>query len=336
MSSAGRHRYPSDLSDSQWALIEPLLPPPAAVGRPEKHDRRDLVDAILYVVRSGCAWRALPSDYPPWQTVYYYFALWHDLGVTERVHDALREQARRAEGRDPEPSAGIIDSQSVKGADTVPASSRGYDAGKKINGRKRFIAVDTMGLLLAVLVVPASTHDTAGGRQLLLDSYVAGRRLRLVFADAGFAGVFVDVVCLREGRQGFDFLGWHHHKVRSWKGPRRFYLMRWPSAAATRSVRAGIRDSTARRFVGKSLAERVENLNRLLRGWAAYFAAGNSSRVFSSLDSYVHLRLAIFASNKHGRSGRGWSGRHNAVWLSRLGVFRLSGRTRRVTAHASR
>lgn len=95
MSRAGRHRYPSDLSDlsdSQGALAEPLLPP-AVVGRPEKNIRRDVVDAILYVVRSGCAWRALPSDYPPWQTVYY-FARWHDLGVTVRVHDALREQAR--------------------------------------------------------------------------------------------------------------------------------------------------------------------------------------------------------------------------------------------------
>lgn len=229
MARAPRHRYPSDLSDSQWALVGPLLPPPAVVGRPGKHDRRDLVDAILYVVRSGCAWRALPSDYPPWQTVYYYFARWHDLGVTERVHDALREQARQAEGRDAEPSAGIIDSQSVKGADTVPASSRGYDAGKKVNGRKRFIAVDTMGLLLAVLVVPAGTHDTAGGRQLLLDSFFAGRRLRLVFADAGFAGVFVDwaariltltleIVRKPAGQKGFSVLPrrWVVERTWSW------------------------------------------------------------------------------------------------------------------------
>jgi putative transposase len=124
-----RHRYPSDLSDSQWALVEPLLPAPAAVGRKEKHDRRDLVDAILYVVRGGCAWRALPSDYPPWPTVYFYFARWHDEGVTERVHDALRDQLRAQEGRSAEPTAGIVDSQSVKGADTVGKDGRGYDAG---------------------------------------------------------------------------------------------------------------------------------------------------------------------------------------------------------------
>ncbi|WP_368861210.1 transposase [Frankia sp. AgB32] len=90
-----RHRYPSALSDAQWGLIEPLLPPAASIGRREKHDRRDLVDALLYVVRNGCAWRALPSDYPLWQTVCYYFARWHDLGVTERVHDALPRPAPR-------------------------------------------------------------------------------------------------------------------------------------------------------------------------------------------------------------------------------------------------
>ncbi|CAO5229575.1 IS5 family transposase [Frankia sp. AgKG'84/4] len=212
-----RHRYPSDLTDAQWALIEPLLPPAASIGRREKHDRRDLVDAIGYVVRNGCAWRALPSDYPPWQTVYYYFARWHDQGVTERVHDALRDQLRVQEGRDTEPTAGIIDSQSVKGADTVPAASRGFDMGKKINGRKRFLVVDTLGLLLAVLVVPASTHDTAGGRQVLLDSYFAGRRLQLVFGDGMFAGTIVDwaarllglrvqVVRRPAGQKGFEVL----------------------------------------------------------------------------------------------------------------------------------
>ncbi|WP_368862021.1 IS5 family transposase, partial [Frankia gtarii] len=230
MARGARYRYPSDLSDSQWALVEPLLPAAAApVGRREKHDRRDLVDAILYVVRSGCAWRALPSDYPPWQTVYYYFARWHDAGVTVRVHDMLREQVRVTEGRNREPSAGIIDSQSVKDADTVSAASRGYDAGKKINGRKRFVVVDTTGLLLAVLVVPASTHDTAGGRQVLLDGYFAGRRLRLLFADGGFAGQFVgwaarllrltvEVVRKTAGQKGFSVLPrrWVVERTLSW------------------------------------------------------------------------------------------------------------------------
>lgn len=117
--------YPSDLTDAEWELVEPLLPPPGEGGRPEKHPRRAVVDAILYVVRTGCAWRQLPADFPPWQTVYWYFARWEAQRVTLQMLDTLRQQVRRAEGREAEPSAGIIDSQSVKGADTVGRGSRG-------------------------------------------------------------------------------------------------------------------------------------------------------------------------------------------------------------------
>jgi transposase len=118
------------LTDEQWALIEPLLPAPRTGGRPEKHPRRSIVDGILYVVRTGCAWRYLPADFPPWQTVYWYFKQWEQAKVTEVMLAALREQARVQQGRNPQPSAGIIDSQSVKGADTVGRDSRGYDAAK--------------------------------------------------------------------------------------------------------------------------------------------------------------------------------------------------------------
>jgi transposase len=121
-----RHsRYPSDLTDAEWELVEPLLPAADGGGRPEKHPRRAVVDAILYVVRTGCAWRQLPADFPPWQTVYWYFARWETQRVTLRMLDALREQVRLADGRDGEPSAGIIDSQSVRGAETVGRASRG-------------------------------------------------------------------------------------------------------------------------------------------------------------------------------------------------------------------
>ena len=119
---ARRSRYPSDTSDEQWALIEPLLPEVKTGGRPEKHPRRALVDAILYAVRTGCAWRQLPADFPPWQTVYWYFNRWEQYKVTEQILPVLREQLRIAEGRNPQPSAGLIDSQTVKGADTVCAS----------------------------------------------------------------------------------------------------------------------------------------------------------------------------------------------------------------------
>jgi transposase len=123
---ARRTRYPSDTSDEQWALIEPLLPQVKTGGRPEKHPRRALVDAVLYVVRTGCAWRQLPADFPPWQTVYWYFNRWEQSQVTEQILPIVRAQLRVQEGRNPQPSAGIIDSQSVKGADTVGRDSRGY------------------------------------------------------------------------------------------------------------------------------------------------------------------------------------------------------------------
>lgn len=184
-------RYPSDMTDAQWALIEPLLPAPKTGGRPEKHRRRDVVDAILYVVRAGCAWRALPADFPPWETVYWYFTRWEQARVTEKILPVVREQLRLADGRDPQPSAGLIDSQSVKGADTVGSESRGYDAGKKINGRKRFIVTDTLGLLLTVMVCTASRQDRDGAKTILLATYLT-TRVRHLFADAGFAGRLVE------------------------------------------------------------------------------------------------------------------------------------------------
>jgi transposase len=187
----GRKGYPSDLTDQQWELVEPLLPAPKSGGRPEKHPRRLIVDAILYVVRTGCSWRQLPSDFPPWETVYWYFARWENAKVTEKILAAVREQLRIAEGRNPEPSAGLVDSQSVKGADTVGRDTRGYDAGKKINGRKRFIVTDTLGLLLTVVVVTASMQDRDGAKPALLQTYLR-TPVRFVFADAGFAGRLLD------------------------------------------------------------------------------------------------------------------------------------------------
>ena len=134
-----------------------------------------MVDGILYVVRTGCAWRYLPADFLPWQTVYWYFKQWEQAKVTEVMLAALREQARVQQGRNPQPSAGIIDSQSVKGADTVGRDSRGYDAGKKINGRKRFIVTDTLGLLIVVVVLAASVQDRDGARTTLLSAYLEER-----------------------------------------------------------------------------------------------------------------------------------------------------------------
>jgi transposase len=176
---ARRKGYPSDLNGRQWELVELLLPPVRTGGRPEKHPRRAIVDAILYVVRTGCSWRQLPSDFPPWQTVYWYFIRWEDAKVTEKILAAVREQLRVQEGRNAAPSAGLVDSQTVKGADTVGADIRGYDAGKRINGRKRFIVTATLGLLITVVVCAASMQDRDGAKPVLLQAYLASQPLNL-------------------------------------------------------------------------------------------------------------------------------------------------------------
>ena len=142
----------------------------------------------MYVDRTGCAWRYLPADFPPWRTVYGYFAAWRDDGTLARLHDVLRAQVRIAAGRDPEPTAAVIDSQSVRAADTVPRASRGWDNAKKVNGRKRHIAVDAMGLLLAVVITAASVQDRDAARPLLWNLHRTCRRIRLIWADAVYTG----------------------------------------------------------------------------------------------------------------------------------------------------
>ncbi|MGC5664588.1 IS5 family transposase [Micromonospora sp. WMMD723] len=141
-----------------------MLPSPQWMGRPEKHPRRAIIDGILYVVRTGCAWRYLPIDFPPWQTVYSHFQRWNRRGVTDRIPTELREEVRLAHDRQPQPTAGIIDSQSVRAADTVHRDTCGYDSGKKVNGRKRFIVTDTLGLLVTVWVLAASWQDRDGAK----------------------------------------------------------------------------------------------------------------------------------------------------------------------------
>jgi transposase len=189
---ADGERYPSDTTDEQWAVLEPLVPAPLPGGRPAVHSRRRIVDAILYVTRTGCAWRSLPHDFPPWATVFWYFKRWRADGVVDRIHDALRDQVRDAAERDPMASAGSIDSQSIKGADTVGVAVRGFDVGKKTNGRKRHIAVDTMGLLLLVVITSAGVQDRDGARTLLARVKMVMPSLSLVWADGGYAGKLVE------------------------------------------------------------------------------------------------------------------------------------------------
>lgn len=183
------------MSDAEWRVIEPALPAPAwksgKGGRPAEHCRRDIVDAIRYLVKEGIQWRAMPCDFAPFQTVYDVLDRWEKSGATEMMHDELRRQCRVAAGRRPEPTAAIIDSQSVKAAETVSKDSRGFDAGKKVQGRKRHIAVDTIGLLLTVLVTAAGVQDRDGARPLLWNLRKAFRTVRQAWADSGYAGKLV-------------------------------------------------------------------------------------------------------------------------------------------------
>jgi transposase len=191
--------YPTDLTDEQWAVLEPALPVmlcgTVLGGRPEKHWRRTMIDAMFYVDDNGCKWRALPADYPPWPTVYAMFGRWKDDGVWADVADLLRARVRVAAGRDPEPSAAVMDSQSVheSAEGVVPAASSGFDGHKKVNGRKRHLMVDTLGLLMVVVVSAASVPDRDGAVALLQAAVRRGRsRLVHAWADRAYHGDYRD------------------------------------------------------------------------------------------------------------------------------------------------
>ncbi len=187
-----RQPYPTDLSEAEWHRLAPLVPRRKAGGRPPKYPRREILNAILYLVRTGCAWRLLPHDLPSWRIVYHYFRLWKLQGVWKRIHERLRKWLRRRERRHLQASAAILDSQSVK--TTERGGEHGYDAGKKINGRKRHILVDTLGLLIIACVTAASTQDRDGARLVLKMLAHQCIRLRLIWADGSYAGELIEWV----------------------------------------------------------------------------------------------------------------------------------------------
>lgn len=222
-------RYQTDLTDREWEVIAPLLPPAKPKGRPRAWPMREIVNAIFYVLRGGLAWRLLPSDFPPWGTVYRWFAAWRDDCVFEKLNHALVMADRERVGREASPSAAIIDSQSVK--TTEAGGPRGYDAGKKINGRKRHALVDTDGRALIIEPHPASIQDRDGGGPLLEASRRFFPFIERAFADAGYdhqrvtmaTAIFVEIVRKLPDQVGFAVLPrrWVVERFFAWIGRNR-------------------------------------------------------------------------------------------------------------------
>jgi putative transposase len=238
-------RYASDLSDAEWALIAPMMPAANRIGRPRKTDLREVVNALFYMASAGCAWRLLPKDFPPFSTVQKYFYRWREEGLLRTISNTLVMAAREAEDRQACPTAGIIDSQSVK--TTESGGIRGFDAGKKINGRKRHIVVDTIGLMVGLVVHAANVQDRDGAPAVLKSILKRWPWLRHLFADGGYAGpklkgalqkigkFTLEIVKRTDKAKGFEVLPrrWVVERTFAWLGRCRRLARDWDRTIAS-------------------------------------------------------------------------------------------------------
>jgi len=238
-------RYASDLSDREWALVAPFMPAPKRMGRPRTTDLREVMNAILYIATTGCQWAMLPKDFPPYSTVQRYFYDWRDSGLLQTIRFALAMETRDLEGREAQPSAGVIDSQSVR--TTESGGVRGYDAGKKINGRKRHVVVDTIGLLFGLVIHAADIQDRDGAPAVLASIRKSCPWLRHVFADGGYSGPklrgaldrigerTIEIIKRSDAAKGFEVLPrrWVVERTFAWLGRCRRLARDWEKSIAS-------------------------------------------------------------------------------------------------------